>query len=61
VRVKSRSTLAVAGGVYHERCARPHWGEVFGSGGRAASYLAQAKIPIELHAYADVMACYRFG
>lgn len=55
VRAKSRSTLAVAGGVYHERCARPHWDEVFGSGGRAASSLAQAKIPIELHAYADVM------
>jgi len=55
VRAKKKSTLAVAGGVYRERCSRPYWDEVFGSGGRAASSLAQANIPVELHAYSDAM------
>jgi len=55
VRAKRKPTLAVAGGVYRERCATPYWDEVFGSGGRAASSLAQANIPVELHAYSDAM------
>jgi nucleoside 2-deoxyribosyltransferase len=54
-RSKSRPTLAIVGGVYRERCARPHWDEVFGSGGRAAASLARMQIPLELHAYADGM------
>lgn len=30
------STLAVVGGIYHERCIWPDWNQVYGSAGRAA-------------------------
>ncbi len=55
-RSRSRQTLAIVGGVYRERCAKPSWDEIFGSGGRAASSLARMGVPIALHAYADEMA-----
>lgn len=60
-RLKRTSAIVVVGGVYRERCATPHWDEVFGSGGRAASSLAQAKVPVELHAYADSMTSESMG
>ena len=41
--------IKVAGGVYIERCVHPHWNELFGSGGRAASALASLGIPVDLH------------
>lgn len=45
-------TIKVAGGVYLERCMRPGWSEVFGSGGRAASALTALGSAVELHTYA---------
>jgi nucleoside 2-deoxyribosyltransferase len=54
-RSKIRSTVAVVGGVYRERCAKPFWDEVFGSGGRAASALARVGVTVQLHAYADAL------
>jgi hypothetical protein len=52
-RVKRRARWAVVGGVYRERCVRPDWDEVFGSGGRAASALANMGQRADLYAYAD--------
>lgn len=43
--------IAVVGGVYEERCLRPHWDQVIGSGGRAAIYLSGLGIPTTLHTY----------
>lgn len=49
----STGALAVVGGAYHEHCLRPHWAEVFGSGGRAACAIARLGHEVELHCYAD--------
>lgn len=54
-RRKARSSVAVVGGVYRERCVKPFWDEVFGSGGRAASAIARMGTHVELHAYADAL------
>lgn len=45
--------ITVVGGIYSERCTRPYWNEVYGSGGRAASAIATMGASVELHAYAD--------
>jgi nucleoside 2-deoxyribosyltransferase len=45
--------VAVVGGAYLELCLRPHWREVFGSGGRAASALAAVGHSVHLHSYVD--------
>lgn len=45
--------IAVVGGIYHERCMRPRWREVFGSAGRAASAIAAMQGAVELHGYVD--------
>ena len=47
------TSLQVVGGVYRERCMRPAWVEIFGSGGRAASALAALGADATLHAYLD--------
>lgn len=46
-------SIAVAGGVYQERCMRPQWQEVFGSAGRAASAIASMGVDVDLHSYLD--------
>lgn len=43
------TSLDVVGGVYGERCAFPHWEEIFGSGGRAAVGLTPFVDNIRLH------------
>lgn len=43
--------IAVAGGVYVERCLRPEWDQLYGSGGRAAALLASLNPAVTLHAY----------
>lgn len=43
--------IKVVGGVYFEHCVHPHWKELFGSGGRAASALASLGASVELHSY----------
>lgn len=48
--------LAVVGGVYRERCMRPHWDEIYGSAGRATSAIARLEGKVELHAYLDPLA-----
>lgn len=48
-----RSNLQVVGGVYRERCMRPGWVEIFGSGGRAASALATLGARTTLNSYLD--------
>lgn len=53
---RSESPLDVVGGVYGERCLRPAWSEVFGSGGRAASAIATMNVPVVLHTYLDATA-----
>lgn len=45
--------IAVAGGSYYEKCLKPNWNEVYGSGGRAACALAEMGAPTELHTYVD--------
>jgi nucleoside 2-deoxyribosyltransferase len=45
--------IAVAGGSYYEKCLKPNWNEVYGSGGRAACALSQMGSPTELHTYVD--------
>lgn len=45
--------ITVVGGVYLERCMSPAWNEYFGSGGRAASAIANLGGPVKLVAYAD--------
>jgi nucleoside 2-deoxyribosyltransferase len=55
-RKKVPDALVVVGGVYRERCARPHWDEIYGSAGRAASALARLGARVELHAYADALS-----
>ena len=43
--------IAVAGGVYAERCLEPFWDDVYGSGGRAAAVIASAVPDVALHTY----------
>lgn len=43
--------IAVAGGLYGERCLNPDVDELFGSGGRAAMALARAGHKVEWHYY----------
>lgn len=43
--------VAVVGGIYRERCLRPAWDEIFGSGGRAASALSTMEAAAVLHSY----------
>lgn len=45
--------ITVVGGVYREHCMSPHWEEIYGSGGRAATALARMGAEVELRAYAD--------
>lgn len=33
--------MIVIGGIYEERCERPHWNQIFGSGGRAACVISK--------------------
>lgn len=54
--VDQDSPIAVVGGVYRERCLRPSWTEIFGSGGRAASAMSSMGAAIELHSYLDPLA-----
>ena len=44
-------TIHVAGGFYYERCIRPSWEEVYGSGGRAAVAIATCGSDVEFHTY----------
>ena len=41
----------VIGGVYRERCAFPHWEQIFGSAGRAAVALATHVPSVRLHTF----------
>lgn len=54
--LRSVVDIAVAGGTYRERCLRPHWVEVYGSGGRATSALASMGVRVALHTYLDPTA-----
>lgn len=46
------TTLAIAGGVYHERVIWPSWDQIFGSAGRAAAALSGHVDSVTLHTYA---------
>jgi hypothetical protein len=54
-RRKTGRAVAVIGGVYRERCLKPFWDEVFGSGARAASAIARMGTRVELHGYVDAL------
>jgi len=43
--------LNVIGGIYRERCIKPSWDHVYGSGGRAAIAIANMGSRVNLHAY----------
>lgn len=43
--------LNVIGGIYRERCIKPSWDDVYGSGGRAAIAIANMGSRVNLHAY----------
>ncbi len=43
------TSVDVIGGVYGERCAFPHWDEIYGSAGRAAAALSGHVGEIKLH------------
>lgn len=43
--------IDVIGGVYAERCVRPHWDATYGSAGRAACAIATSGTEVRLHAY----------
>jgi len=43
--------IAVAGGVYGERCLEPFWDDEYGSGGRAAAALSGHVSEVVLHTY----------
>lgn len=47
------TSLAVAGGLYQERCIWPEWNRVFGSGGRAAAAVVGHAPEISLFTYAS--------
>jgi nucleoside 2-deoxyribosyltransferase len=42
---------SVVGGVYLERCLKPEWDQLYGSGGRAAAFLAGQGDQVCLYAY----------
>lgn len=46
---------SVVGGVYLERCLRPEWDQVYGSGGRAAALMAGLGPNVILHTYAHAL------
>lgn len=48
--------LTVVGGVYRERCMHPHWDEVYGSAGRAASAIARLGGEVHLHCHLDALS-----
>lgn len=52
--VASKAKITVVGGVYHERCMRPQWQEVFGSAGRAAMAIASMSCRVDLVSYFDL-------
>ncbi|MBU9837330.1 nucleoside 2-deoxyribosyltransferase [Rahnella sp. L72c] len=43
--------IHIIGGVYRERCLKPAWDDIYGSGGRAALAIAQMGTDVHLHAY----------
>lgn len=43
--------LNIIGGVYREKCIKPSWDHVYGSGGRAAIAIANMGTKVNLHAY----------
>ena len=45
--------ITIVGGVYQEDCMHPHWHEIYGSAGRAASALAAFGCPAQLCSYAN--------
>lgn len=47
--------MHIVGGAYEERCMRPSWHEILGSGGRAVSAIAAFTGPgvVQLHCYVD--------
>ncbi len=51
-----RNGINVVGGVYLEYCMRPHWGEIYGSAGRAASSLAAMGREVRLTSFCDSRA-----
>lgn len=48
--------MDIVGGIYRERCMRPHWDEVYGSAGRAASAIKRLGGGAILHGYVDADA-----
>lgn len=54
------TTVAVVGGLYHERCIWPAWDQLFGSGGRAATALTEQVAQVTLHTYARSDALEQF-
>lgn len=44
--------INIIGGVYREKCLKPSWNDIFGSGGRAAIAIAQMGSDVHLYAYA---------
>ncbi|CAM3617283.1 PfkB family carbohydrate kinase [Rahnella victoriana] len=44
--------INIIGGLYREKCLKPSWDDIFGSGGRAAIAIAQMGNDVHLHAYA---------
>lgn len=55
---RPNDSIVVVGGIYHERCMRPRWREIFGSAGRAASAIAAMQGAVELHGYVDAQGAY---
>lgn len=53
--------INVIGGVYREKCLRPSWDHVFGSGGRAAIAIATMGTKVNLHAYISDTLLYDFN
>jgi hypothetical protein len=53
--------INVIGGVYRERCLKPSWDHVFGSGGRAAIAIATMGTKVNLHAYISDTLLYDFN
>lgn len=43
--------IHVVGGFYEERCTRPTWSQMFGSGGRAAAAIATYGTKVTFHTY----------
>lgn len=54
--------INVIGGVYREKCIKPYWDDVFGSGGRAALAIANMGSKVNLHSYIneDLLTEFKF-